>query len=354
MDTLTDTPPDNTLPDASWTAERLTAYAQDQMTASKNCDKDAKDASRASAIHSFRAGHALSLIKARLVEAGEYDAWLKKNHIGKTRAWQDLKLYEKTRGDVNAIKGMTRNQAKKRFGIILQSKAEEPNHDAPKGDPLPLEDYRLECCAVAELGPLRNLQPASLDLAIANAPWDKESLPLYDDIGAFARTYLKTGRLLLCYAGALNLLDNAKRLENAGLVYFTTFGIIFPDMAKQAKLNGLRLRQGWRPILVFTNGKHEPRYWVDDSLDGLGRSKGEDLMETNPAEELYWIHSLTLPGDLVAGLHCGVMPEAVACRQLGRRFIGCDPTAWKVDVGKERVAAVSGIYDGYIYTRSRG
>ena len=201
------------------------------------------------------------------------------------------------------------------------------------------------------------LQPRrkdTLDLAFADAPWDKQSLGVYEDIGRFAQTYLKPGRPILCYAGALNLLDNGKRLEAEGLKYVTTFAIQFPSMHDQPKLNGLKLRNGWRPVLVFSKGKYQPGFWVDDSQDGLGPDKSEDRIQCNELEVAYWLHRLSMPGDLVASLCGGVFTEAVACRRMGRHFVGCDPSARKCQIGRERLEEVSAVHRGTLYTRWRG
>jgi hypothetical protein len=329
-------------PNADWPLDKLTAYIRDQIAISERRDRQARRFGIVSALHSYRVGQALTLVKDRLKEQHQYESWLRENGIGKTRAWQDHQLYVRA-GCVDAIKDMTRTEARKHWNILRQPKpAQETNHDAQ--DLLPLSEYRLEACTVSDLGPRLSLAPASLDLAFADPPMAKAKAPLLADIGQFAKTYLRPGRLLLCRVGILNLPDIIRRLEAEGLRYFWCFGVIFPDMLRQTKLNAFKVRNGWRMVLAFSNGPPDSRYWIDDSQDGQG---------DEAAEALYWINGLTLPDETVAGLY-GEFPEAVACRQLGRRFVGCDPVAWKVEAGRERLAAVAGVFDGYIYTRSRG
>jgi hypothetical protein len=265
-----------------------------------------------------------------------------------------LKLLRHRRHRPGRVKGLTPDEAQELLLInpTRAPAADHANHDAT--GLLPLSAYRILCCPVAELGAKAGLHPDSLDLAFADAPWDQASLGMYGDIGNFARNYLKPGRPLLSYAGVLNLPDNIERLKAEGLAYLTTFAIQFPSMCKQPTLGGLRLRNGWRPIIVMTKGVYQARYWVDDSQDGMGPEKAEDRHQANALEIMYWIHHLTMPGDLVASLCGGVFTEAVACRRLGRRFVGCDPSERKCQVGRERLEEVSAVHRGALYTRWRG
>jgi hypothetical protein len=255
-----------------------------------------------------------------------------------------LKLLRHRRGREGRVKDLTPDEAQELLALPPSKPSAQINHDAV--ELLPLADYRIECCTVAELGERAGLEQDSLDLAFADAPWEKKSLPLYKDIGAFAQRYLKPGRLLLCPCGALYIGEAIKRLEAEGLTN--------PSMHKQPHLNGFKMRNGWRPIPVFSKGKFEPLFWCDDSQDGLGPEKADDPWQFNVDEMLYWIHRLTLPSQLVASLCGGVFSEAVACRRLGRRFVGCDPSRRKCAIGRERLEAVTTLYQGTLYTRHRG
>ena len=67
--------------------------------------------------------------------------------------------------------------------------------------------------------------------------------------------------------------------------------------------------------------------------------------KTHPTEkpvELmeHFVKTYTEPGDLVVDPFCGTGSTAVACKQLGRRFIGGDTNAEYIEVAKQRIAGV--------------
>jgi hypothetical protein len=349
-------------PSKSWGLGRLTRYALEQMGLSEECDRQSLLSARASGIHSLRAGHALDLIAAKLVSERRYGAHLKAHRISTTKAWEDRELYRRARTE-KAIAGMTRTEAKLAFGVIKprKNKTADLNHDPTQL--LDLSEYRVECCGVSELGERLGLGPDCGDLCFGDAPYDKRSLPLYDEIGTFCRTYLKPGKLLLAYAGGIYLDEVIGRLKRAGLKYRNCFAIQFPHMHKQRKLNGLKMRNGWRAVAVMSKGQYVPEFWTDDSMDGFGPQKEDDPLQCNEMEVMYWIQRLTVgagargpgsPADLVISCCGGVFSEGVAARRLGRRFVGCDPVQWKCRRGRERIAAVTGVYKGPLYTRWRG
>jgi hypothetical protein len=258
-----------------------------------------------------------------------------------------LKLLRHRKYRPDRVKDLTPDEAQEflRQTPTKPAAPDKANHDGK--ELLPLSDYQIVCCGVSGLGAKAGLVPDSLDLAFADAPWDKESLGVYEDIGRFALTYLKPGRPILCNVGTLNLLDSGWRLKEVGLEWVNELSIQLRSMFDQPKLNSIKMRNGHRSILMFAKGRYEAKYWMDDSQDGQGR-------ENNVEEIMYWINSLTLSGELVASLCGGVFTEAVACRRLGRRFVGCDPSARKCQIGRKRLKEVTGLHSGVLYTRRFG
>jgi hypothetical protein len=256
-----------------------------------------------------------------------------------------LKLVRHHKLRPHRVKNLTPDEAQELIAKApIKPKDKDKTHDAEKL--LPMSEYRIECCAVSELGQRTGLEPDCLDLAFADCPWEEEAHGIYAEIGQFANSYLKPGRLLLSYASVLHLPTNIDGLKAQGLEYVSTFAIQYQGMNDQPLFNSVRMRNGWRPVLVFSRGKFAPQFWVDDSIDGNKKGDGDDA--------LYWIHWLTMPGGLVASLCCDDFKEAIACRRLGRRFVGCDQVERKCKIGRERLAEVTGVFAGALYTRSRG
>jgi hypothetical protein len=343
-------------PNKSWSPARLVAFVREQQGVAQEAEAKVALYGRASALASWRAGWGLDLLGAKLLTEHAYNDFLRKEGIGRTRAWEDRELYRRCQSK-DVIAGLTKTEAKRKFGILrtpgLRRQDNRP-HDA--AGLLPMSDYRVYCCTMQKLPDRARLDPHSLDLALADLPYDQGSIPLYDEVGAFCRTYVKPGHLLLAQVGSLYWLDAGVRLKDSGLEPLPPFQIQFANTWQAYKLNQVRMRMTARLVLVFSNGPYDRdgHSWVDTSVDGYGPEKDADRWQSNVDDLAYWIHRLTMPGDLVAALAGGVFSEGVCCRRLGRRFVGCDPSAKKCETGLRRMDAVQGVHVGPVFSRWRG
>lgn len=122
----------------SLSLEQLAAIASKEIGDSRQLQAEAVGLARRSTVTFYRAGRALWCARKKLKGKGKraWTKWQKDNGIPITSAWQAIRLYEeaeaKGEGE-EAIAGLTRTQALKKYGITKPKKAQ------PQPDPTPAE-----------------------------------------------------------------------------------------------------------------------------------------------------------------------------------------------------------------------
>jgi hypothetical protein len=100
----------NPVPDASWTIDDLRRYAAERLG-------EAVALARRSTVQVFRAGRALCLIKGKVESDEPWIAWLQRNDMARTSAWEAMKLFERAKEEA-AIADIPITEAKKTYGIV--------------------------------------------------------------------------------------------------------------------------------------------------------------------------------------------------------------------------------------------
>jgi DNA modification methylase len=104
------------------------------------------------------------------------------------------------------------------------------------------------------------------------------------------------------------------------------------------QLNSFRVRNGWKPILVFHKPpKALPPDWLNDYHVGGGEEKDHHHWEQPVSEAAYLIQRLTNGGDLIVDVTCGSGSSLVAAKLAGRRWIGIDADVSAVQVSRLRL-----------------
>lgn len=175
----------------------------------------------------------------------------------------------------------------------------------------------------------------SVDLILTDPPYPSVFLPLWSELSEVAATVLKPGGLLVAYSGQFHLPEVISRLsEHLGYVWcgsLVTFG-------QHNNVQRLHVRSRAKPLLFFANGTYEPDAWFDDCYESEGREKADHDWQQSVGAARYYIETLTTPGALVYDPFLGSGTTAVACKQAGRSFIGCDVDPAAVAAARERVA----------------
>lgn len=183
----------------------------------------------------------------------------------------------------------------------------------------------------------RNLQieDNTSPLFLADPPYDRESLPLYEETARFAARKLRPGGLLLAYTGVMYLPEILTAMTRY-LNFVWQVSIIFEKGNRYIQDRNILSR--YRPVLVFSKGEPRLPVALPDVIHGGGSQKDIHEWQQSIEEELYFIENLTNPGDLVVSPFGGGFTTAAACYRLGRRCLTCDIDAEAVQKGLERLA----------------
>jgi len=182
---------------------------------------------------------------------------------------------------------------------------------------------------------LADIPPRSVDAIITDPPYPAEYIPLFDDLGALAARVLKPDGVLIAYSGQAHLIDGLTALASH-LRYWWTLAL-HHQHAGYVVHGGRRVINRWKPLLLFTRkGGYAPAEFAD-LVEGTGREKGLHVWQQAAGELGYLLETFTRAGDLVIDPFVGSGTTAVACLQLGRRFIGCDIDAGAVAIARRRV-----------------
>jgi len=204
----------------------------------------------------------------------------------------------------------------------------------PAPTPSPSEDIRLYHCRFQGLADKAGLQPGSVNLVCTDFPYGKDFLPQLPDLAAFAADVLVDGGLFVTYSGNLYL-DQVMAAFSRHLTYRWTLPSIWQGPARWLRCINVNTR--WKPVLLFSKGRFPDIPQWRDVLQFDGREKDHHEWQQNLEEVEQLIRNFSKPGDVVVDPCGGSFSSAVACRNLGRRFIGCDIDQECVARGRERL-----------------
>jgi hypothetical protein len=98
--------------------------------------------------------------------------------------------------------------------------------------------------------------------------------------------------------------------------------------------------QSWKPHLWFSKGEGRDGGWVRDSHSGGGVSKSHHVWQDHPRFYSIYISRLTNPGDIVVDPFIGGGTTGVACKQIGRRWLGFELEEERATKARARIGAV--------------
>jgi hypothetical protein len=127
-------PPVDDRPDPSWSLDRLASFAKDEVTCSFHAEQEAILQAHKSAVHLFRAGHALALARAKCKgeQHGNWKKFKKKHTIADTTANDAIRLFENAKTE-DALVGLGITEAKVKFGVTRPRNGKTP--PPPKSPP---------------------------------------------------------------------------------------------------------------------------------------------------------------------------------------------------------------------------
>lgn len=208
-------------------------------------------------------------------------------------------------------------------------RAHQPEPTLPDG-------IRIEICRASELVDKAGLEPGTVDLIFTDPPYHVDSVECWTELGELAVRALRPGGLLVAYTGQYTMPEALDRLRAANLDYFWCYAVAHDGAFFQMYVTHVQC--GWKPLLVMRNGPGDPPEWHKDFVADGGREKSDHDWQQSEVEAAYWIRELSKPDHLVCDPFVGGGTSAVVCRDLGRRFVGCDIAPTAVEKAKERLA----------------
>ena len=179
-----------------------------------------------------------------------------------------------------------------------------------------------------------------MNLILTDIPYVGEFLPQLDDLAKVAKELLVDGGLFLSFVGQYHL---DRYLESFGkhLTYRWTLAATWGHDSNV--VHALGISSHWKPILLFSKGPYRRTTGRKSDLLHMDRKKKSLHDWQQPiatVEDL--IQNFSDPGNLICNPCGGGFTTALACRNLGRRFVGCDIDERCVLAGQEQLATLSG------------
>jgi site-specific DNA-methyltransferase (adenine-specific) len=173
-----------------------------------------------------------------------------------------------------------------------------------------------------------------VDAIITDPPYPAEFLDEFDALAELAGRILTPDGVLVAMVGQAHLLDYGERLSRH--LSYRWCGAYLTE-GPATRVHGRKVSTSWKPLLVFDRGG-ERSYLARDVFRSVGEDKrhhGWGQSESGTAE---LVGRFTEAGALVVDPFLGGGTTAVVCRDLGRRFVGCDIDPAAVATARSRVA----------------
>jgi hypothetical protein len=160
-----------------------------------------------------------------------------------------------------------------------------------------------------------------IDTIITDPPYPKEFIECFSDLGKFAKDHLKKDGFMAVYSGQYNLPEVISRLSQH-LTYVWTFCLY--HLGKKQLVNGVNIMCGWKPVLIFSNGKKKMRFSAYDVLVSEAREKHSHEWQQSESGVFQLIEIFSKPKELVVDPFAGSGTFLKVAIDNGRRAIGAD------------------------------
>lgn len=172
----------------------------------------------------------------------------------------------------------------------------------------------------------------TVDAIITDPPYPAEFLDEFDALSATAARLLKPTGVLAAMVGQTHLPAYITRLSQH-LTYRWCAAYLTDGPA--TRIHGRKVGTKWKPVLIYGGD----RFLTQDVFTSGGDDKQHHHWGQSESGIADLVERLTEPGDLVVDPFLGGGTTAIVCRDLGRRFVGCDIDQAAVRTVQERLAA---------------
>lgn len=187
---------------------------------------------------------------------------------------------------------------------------------------------------------LNDIEPGTVDAIITDPPYPGEYVDLFTDLSHLAARILKPSGVLVVMCGQYYLPDYITRLSTAMRYRWTAAYIA---QGARTHVHTPRVATGWKPLLLYQRyDAQDVPFLVDDLFDvsttgdAIASRRFHHWGQAEPGiAEI--VERCTERGALVVDPFLGGGTTAVVCRNLGRRFVGCDIDPAAVATARERI-----------------
>ncbi len=161
----------------------------------------------------------------------------------------------------------------------------------------------------------------NIDAIITDPPYPAEYLDCFSELSLFASERLKEDGFCAVYSGEAHLPEVINRLSEH-LTYVWTFCLY--HTGKTQIVNGVNIMCGWKPILIFSQGRKKMRFSVYDVISSDKMEKFSHEWQQGEAGAMKLIEAFSAPGELVVDPFAGSGTFLKVAHEMGRRATGAD------------------------------
>jgi site-specific DNA-methyltransferase (adenine-specific) len=236
-----------------------------------------------------------------------------------------LRVLETHRRDEIISAATARRRAGRQAGKRLKGKVIVPSPD---------DCIRLYHCALQDIERVGSVPPDSVHLLLTDVPYGHEFLPQMEDLAKLAQRILIPGGLFVSYYGHHYFFEAADMLRK----HLTPFWLGNSTWAQSGNvLFPMNVTSKWKPVFLFSKGKPRQLGRWCDVFNSNKKEKGDHEWQQPLAEVELMARYFSKPGELLCDPCGGAFTTALAARNLGRRFVGCDIEASCVLTGLARL-----------------
>ncbi len=172
----------------------------------------------------------------------------------------------------------------------------------------------------------------SIDLIFTDPPYPRQYLSCYHWLAQEAARVLKPGGFVLAMCGGVYLNQIFRMFDDAGLTFYWKYEMYMPgeehSHVHPNRNPYVKVRVESKPILAYSKGVAVPYASTVSLFNSGGRDKRYHYWGQDVVSARYCIARFSRPYAWVLDPFIGGGTTAVACYQLGRRFI-CGDLDWK-------------------------
>jgi len=218
--------------------------------------------------------------------------------------------------------------------VRKKKKEKEKETQAKEGSKIKISNDKIDIRFGNFVEVLENIPDNTIDLILTDPPYPHEFIECWSELSLFAGRKLKINGFCIAYSGQTNLIEVMNRMSE-NLFYYWTFALI--HSGNKQLINHRNIFCGWKPLLVFQNGKKKQDNTCEDIISGTGMEKSFHKWQQAEAELIPIIEHFTKPGDIICDPFLGGGTTAIISYELKRRFIGAEIEEEQFNIAKKRI-----------------